>query len=431
MVQLSHLVQIQSEPTKVSCEKSDQNNKHTHFNHGQQTDFGQPLSIFRSSAFQKSPAPPAGPTYTRSDMSAPASSYQMQPSHPFRRYGLVSPERSQKLPASTYETPPASTYHKPAASSGALHPNPSYFTYAPMSNKDAAAAQSSAWSADTIGPSTQAGLSAMSSVLTNQDQSSRQLTWSGVFTRFFGLTQDWAKNYTNAPIMANDLALPAALIKAFANHSDPNHVMDLLCSSATRYLLIAKMLNVWLTADVFQPHKTRGLCPRFDKQMDRLRNQIHPNLSPKLRHILFKTMIDAAKQRISTKEFQRDIECFCMEKISSLWDRLSYLFAPGISRRQAWNDLQYVFVEAYRIAVLMECTTLRFGIVYPPLDKDKFFQPQCMINRDFAYKEGPYKLRDRGVRVCLGISPVVVATDFSASTVETVTVHFASVLLME
>lgn len=470
MMQLSRSVQVQSDPIRVLGETSDQNHNHTCFNHQQQTNYSQPSSMFGNSTFQNAPAPPAGPVHTRSDMPAPAP-YRMQPSQPFRHYGVVPPERSQMLPANPFGKPAYNAFHPndggvfppsqrqnlplahvskgprqdsipgPDLHGQRLNPlpgsahvrQPKYPTYATMSylNNHAAAAQNSNWRADTIRPSTQAGPSVASSTLMFQDQSGERLTWSGLFTRFFRLTQDWARNYTNVPIMAKDSALPAALMEAFANQSEPEYVMHLLCSSATRYMLIAKMVNVWITNDVFRPRKTKGFYPWFDTKIRHLRARIRPNMSLKLRHVVLRDMIDAGKELISTEHFKTYIEQYIADGISDLWDRLDLVFAPGISKKQAWDDLNYVFTEAYRIAVLMECTTLNFGLVYPPFDQEKLFHPRYMINRDFAYREGPLTLRRRRMRVCLGYSPVIVVTDFSASRVETITIHLASVLLMQ
>lgn len=315
----------------------------------------------------------------------------------------------------------------------ALVNQPSNSAHVPMPYASNSATHSSNWRADAMGPLTQTRPYAEPSAMATQGQQPQeQITWSTEFSKFFKLTEEWARNYANSPNRAKDLTLPDGLLKALANNSHSDQVMGLISSAGTRYLLVARMVNSWVGNDLFQPHVLKQYSHSFDQKVRRFREGLaDPDVPVSVRQGLLRVIADTAKELTSTDDFDAFVEHHILEEVSSLWDRLAYLFASGISQTQAWADLQHIFREGFRIAVLMLCTPLSYCFTYPSVDRNSYFNPGCMINRDLTYKDNPLMLLRRGLRVRLGITPVIVTTSYVGPSIVPQTVHLANVLLMQ
>lgn len=300
----------------------------------------------------------------------------------------------------------------------------------PMSYPRNSAAQSSDWRADAMGPSTQAGRSRPSNALAIQrPESLQQIPWPMKFTNFFKLTEEWARNYTNAPNRAKDQALPGPLMDSLGRLSDPDQVMHLLSCPSTRYFLVAKMINSWISNDFFHPNVLNGYAKSFDNDIREYRNMLQSNDPVNIRHALLRAIADTIKDETPTDEFKRYAHDRVLMRVGQLWERLTVFFAPGILKSRAWDDLQHIVSEAFRIGILMLSTPLSYGFEYPSVGRNQVFNPSSMINRDISFKDDPVSLQRRGLRIRLGITPVIVVTDFIGPTTRPQTVHFANVLL--
>lgn len=290
--------------------------------------------------------------------------------------------------------------------------------------------KSSGWLADPTTPQFQHDVAAESRALSIHGDDSSKVAWSTEFSQFFKLTEEWARNYTNVPDQERDKGLPEGLISAFAKHSDISQVMPLLGSGATRYFLVAKLINSWITNDIFRPQALRGFSRTHDNKISELRHQIQPGIPPHLRFALMVAIADTAKEMKEVPGFYKYVEGQVSSKTSNLWDRLTYLVAPGVLQSQAWDDLSHIHQESYRIAILMMCTPLGHNFTYPHVSVNTFFNPSCMLNRDISFKGDPLSLKRQDLRVRLGITPIIVITNYMTPSVVPQTVHFSNVLLM-
>lgn len=292
------------------------------------------------------------------------------------------------------------------------------------------AVQASNWRIAEIEAPMQPDLSGNMGALIIQGDSSPQVEWSAEFTQFFRLTEEWARNYANVPDRKVDESLSQSLIGAFARLSDDSLVMPLLASGSSRYFLIAKLINSYISSDLFRPQAVRGYSIMYDDKITDLRHQIQPDIPSHFRHALMVAIADTAKEMRDMHGFQKYMEEQAAAKMRILWDRLTALFAPGLMESQAWDDLQHIFNEGYRISILMMCTPLSYSFSYPAVRLNAYFNPSCMLNRDVHYKGDPMSLKRQALRVRLGVTPIVVVTNFMNISITPQTVHFANVLLM-
>lgn len=293
------------------------------------------------------------------------------------------------------------------------------------------AAQASNWRGTGVGNQAKAELVGdMGALVVQRDDDSTEIAWPSEFSQFFKLTEDWARNYTNVPEKCVEKEVPKGLIDALARHSELSVVQPLLASGSTRYFLIAKLINSFVTSDLFRPQTRKGYSDSFDDKFNDLRHQIQPDLPSHLRYALMLAIADTAKEMHAKNDYRKFVEEQVEEKIRVLWDRLSFLFAPGVVETQAWDDLKHIFQEAFRIGGLMMCTPLSYSFSYPTVRANSYFNPTCMLNRDISFKGDPMTLKRQGLRIRLGITPVVVITSFLGPAITPQTVHFANVLLM-
>ena len=413
--------------------------------------------------------PQAGQVHTRPDMLAPRP-LQIPATHASRHnHNVVPPERPQVavsantavagvpnevrfnhgvlipptqgqnlLPCSASKGPGqnATLYPPPHSQDPNSLPGParlnrlSKSTNLPMPHPRNSAAQIVDRRADAVGPRKQTGPSGGSSALVVQGLDTEvQLMWSTKFSGFFKLTEAWARNYAYAPDLSKDPALTKVVIDSFAKHCNMSHVMPLLWSGSTRYLMVARMVNSWISNDLFRPEALKGFSTSIDKRMEEHQKQLTPNVSTNIRCRLLRAMADTFRELTSANDFNDCVGDRTLRQMSSLWDRLALFLSPRIKEKQAWDDLRQIFDTAYGIVALMLCNPFSFQFEYPR----EYFSYSCMVNRDTAYNDNPFELERRRLRIRLSITPVVRVTDFTTpdTSVRQHTVHLANVLLMQ
>ncbi len=252
--------------------------------------------------------------------------------------------------------------------------------------------------------------------------------WPAEFSGFFKLTEEFARNYTNIPNECQDRQLGEDILGSMRRQSSGALVIPLLASGATRYFLIARLMNTWITNDVFRGHVFANFSPDFDQKFFQA-NQINPDAPIHVRAGLLRDVADAAKQMQSRSAFPNFLSSVIREKVLGVWERLTPLFAPGILNSQAFEDMMYLMNEAFRVALLMMTTPLVYKIEFPTSSPNTYFQPNTMINRDPHMRDNPLTLAQAGTVVRLGITPLVVVTSFTGPSIYARTVHFANVLL--
>lgn len=265
--------------------------------------------------------------------------------------------------------------------------------------------------------------------LTIQDEEGIDgIPWPAEFGQFFKLTEEWARNYTNVPNEYQDRHLPDDLFASMKRQASEDMVMNFLGSGATRYFLIARLMNTWITNDIFRAQCFLHYSPDFDQKFHQSR-QIPQNDPIHTRAGLLMAVADSAKQMQARPNFQNFLSSLVTMKVDGMWARLLPLLAPGVLQPQAFDDMVHLIGEAIRMGLLMIATPLAYSIEFPKASHATYFRPDAMINRDPELQGDPQQLRHEGAVVRLGVTPVVVVTSFAGPSINPRTVHFANVLL--
>lgn len=343
-------------------------------------------------------------------------------STPSRRAGTPSPYSTLgSTPSSTFTTGTMELYRS------------SYFPATRSPSRNNSAAPHDKWMEPMSAFSPDGGVDGAIGALNIHDEDEDagtvdEIPWPAEFSLFFKLTEDWARCYTNVPNEFQDSRLPEELLASMKRQASDDLVMKLLGSSTTRYFLIARLMNTWITNDIFKSQCFLHFSADFDQKFLHSRQIPHDSLVHTRAALLY-AVADAAKQMQAQPEFQSFLSSLVTTKVDGMWERLMPLLAPGIKHSQAFDDLIHLIGEAIRMGLLMVASPLAYSLELPKASRTNFFRPNAMINRDPEVQGDPHRLAQDNPVVRLGITPVVVITSFLGSTINPRTVHFANVLL--
>ena len=285
------------------------------------------------------------------------------------------------------------------------------------------------WMEETTARPAEGGIGEAMGALTIRDEGSvDEIPWPAEFGQFFKLTEDWARNYTNVPNENQDRNLPDDLFASMKRQASEDLVIKLLGSKETRFFLIARLMNIWITNDIFHGQCFLNFSTDFDEKFHQS-SQIPQNDPIYTRASLLMAVADSAKEMQARPTFPQFLSSLMTMKVDGMWERLYPLLAPGIFERQAFDDIVHLIGEAIRMGLLMIGTPSVYSIDFPKAGITTYFRPDAMINRDPDLQADPQQLFQDGVIVRLGITPVVVITSFAGPAINPRTVHFANVLL--
>ncbi len=268
-----------------------------------------------------------------------------------------------------------------------------------------------------------------SSALVVQGDEMPRVNWIEEFSEFFDLTLTFCRNFANVPNDERDNALSGPLLSELQRLSHPAVVRSLLGSSDTRYYLVTSLLNHTVCADIFRSSLVKGYTSESDQKLGQIRSSIKPGLKVSMKRGLVKAAADTLIDMRKTVQFQQWIENQIDTKASILWDRIDGLLTPGVERQDAFDNLNHVFKEAYRIGLMMYSVPYSWTIDFPAVAETSFFDPTTMINKDVQFLGDPVSLRQQRLRVRLAMTPIIVALNYMDEAIMPRTVHFAQVLL--
>ena len=251
--------------------------------------------------------------------------------------------------------------------------------------------------------------------------------WQTQLSNFFRRVEEWTRRYANVP---NQADVGEALTQVLSKYSDSDLVWTLLNNTDNRYFLVARLVNSWITSDLFKPSAFRDFSEAGDDKVNDLLHQVQHDTAIEMHHALQEAIAAAGKELTQMAGFDRYIGREVDMRASALWDRVFPLLAPQIADTEAWDELTRIYREGFRLSALMSCTPLVFTLQYPLVGDNEYFNPATMLNRDPSFLGDPTSLQRQRLRVRLGITPVVFTTSYSGKTVDTGAVHKANVLLM-
>lgn len=268
-----------------------------------------------------------------------------------------------------------------------------------------------------------------SNALAVQGDEMPRINWIEEFSEFFDLTLTFCRNFGNVPDNTRDNALPGPLLSELQRLSHPASTRGLLSSNDTRYYLVASLLNHAVCGDIFRSSLVKGYTPDSDSKLSQIRGSIKPGLKVSTKRGLVKAAADILVEMRKIPHFQQWIERQLGTKASIMWDRIEDLLAPDVDKEDAFDSLNHVFTEAYRIGLMMYSVPFHWTIDFPAIADNSYFDPTTMINYDVQFPGDPVSLRQQHLRIRLGMTPTIFALNYMEEAIMPRTVHFAQVLL--
>jgi len=246
----------------------------------------------------------------------------------------------------------------------------------------------------------------------------------------FILSENWARNYANvAPEQGYDPEFPAKLTACIMQFTNSKVADKLMSSCITRYFCVAKLINYQITTLAFRPLLLKGFTAYYDNTISELRKKMHGVIPLHTRRAIMAACAETFTEMTTQPGFQHHIDKVVRSQVHEMWNFLEPLFAPGVARNQAWDDLVEIWKEAARIGVLMTMKPSNFNLDYPAVGSSSLYNPAQMVNRDANFRQDAQTLSQLGVAVRLAITPVITETDYLAAGLVPKVLHPSNVLL--
>lgn len=255
------------------------------------------------------------------------------------------------------------------------------------------------------------------------------LDFSSEFTRIFKLTEAWARAYVNLPDQEIDDLMPSSSKVKISQTTNPEIATRLMASSSTRFLAMAKTMNVQIATRALRPLMIKGYTPFYDIKISEMRVQLQGIIPQSVRRGLMVACMDTFKDMVKENGFRPYLDQHVASQTREMWDFLEPLFAPGVARNEAWEDLTNIWRQATRVGVNMLLKASHWSVDFPPTGQNSHFNPAQMVSRDLNFKQDPQTLASMGVSIRLAITPVVTETDYSVTALVPRVLHYSNVLL--
>jgi len=253
--------------------------------------------------------------------------------------------------------------------------------------------------------------------------------FSSEFTRIFKLTEAWARAYVNLPDQEIDDLMPSSSKVKISQTTNPEIATRLMASSSTRFLAMAKTMNVQIATRALRPLMIKGYTPFYDIKISEMRVQLQGIIPQSVRRGLMVACMDTFKDMVKENGFRPYLDQHVASQTREMWDFLEPLFAPGVARNEAWEDLTNIWRQATRVGVNMLLKASHWSVDFPPTGQNSHFNPAQMVSRDLNFKQDPQTLASMGVSIRLAITPVVTETDYSVTALVPRVLHYSNVLL--
>ncbi|KAI4129178.1 MAG: hypothetical protein LQ347_003883 [Umbilicaria vellea] len=262
------------------------------------------------------------------------------------------------------------------------------------------------------------------------DSSDADVDFPTELDQLFKLSETWARNFANVPDSARDRSMPESIVGIFCRYSAPHVAFGLLSSGSTRFFLVAKVINKWMTNEALKLPLVKGYSAATDNEIAQAKKRASErDASIQVQRACMALIAGVMKDIQAAPDYQSWLQRAIDGRAKTLWKTVSPLLAPGADA--AWDELVYLMTEAHRVGFKILSMPIRVSFDYPEVGPHTYFEPSSMLNRDTTLKGDPKSWKQQHLRVRLGITPVVVTTDTLGDTINLKTVHLANVLLMQ
>ncbi|KIW18978.1 hypothetical protein PV08_03267 [Exophiala spinifera] len=233
-------------------------------------------------------------------------------------------------------------------------------------------------------------------------------TVKGQIARVFDMVEMFSWAHVNFPSSHGDNQLNKSLKERFLQAAAPTQAFPLMTSPATRYLLVAKVINAWILDKVLRADSFRGFNANIDSMIDAAKNQVYQSTPAQVKFQLFNKIAAQMRELRQNVQFKRFVDKLTQDRGNELWELMAPLMHTKTSRD--WDDMATLMEEAHRLAIMMFSGTDQYR--FEVKEGGSFFKKAAMavVSRQ-TLPDGtttPDQLEARGARVKLGVSPQVV-----------------------
>ncbi|KAG8528985.1 uncharacterized protein KY384_006674 [Bacidia gigantensis] len=385
-----------------------------------------------------------------------AASFGPQTAFPRETYGQSGLQQQQppSLEVVPYVRPPSSAHTPPTASPhynpfhpritpppGAFSTNPNPFIGNipgfPLPTTPFAPLPFTQYGAPAINrPDPAASVRARMAYTPHPSQEQR-LGLTAILKHFYDRVESFAQRRVNVPDQERDQQLSAALrseIRRINQQEDDRLARSLLCTSKSRYILIAKLMLYRLVNFAWRPVLLKGFAGDDDYG-----NKLNVELG-KLHHAMPMDDKREGMKQVSeliikmTREpgWEQYIGETIGRKADELWREVQPLMPPA-PQAGAYEELLQLWKDAAQIGLVIHKKVSWFNVDFPPAGFNTAFNPGSMISRDPNYKgKSPMELAALGLKVRIAWTPVIweLPLDDTKITQQQI-VSFSRVLLMQ
>ncbi|KAL6252714.1 hypothetical protein RBB50_000433, partial [Rhinocladiella similis] len=249
------------------------------------------------------------------------------------------------------------------------------------------------------------------------------------FARVFDMVEKFTWAHVNFPSSHRDNQLDRKIKDRFLQAAAPTQAFPLMTSPATRYLLVAKVINAWIQDKVLRADSFRGFNANIDSMIDDAKNQVYQSTPAQVKFQLFNKIAAQLRELGQNVQFQRFVDKLAQNRGNELWEVVLPLMHTKTSRD--WEDMASLMKEAHRLAIMMFSSTDQYRFEMP--GGSALFKKNAMVvvsKQTLPNGTTPDQLEAKGARVKLGISPqVVVKTSTPMGLINEKTVVPAKVLM--
>lgn len=256
---------------------------------------------------------------------------------------------------------------------------------------------------------------------------SKQARLSKVFSDLFDHAVEFAYYYANIPSTQADSHLPQALKKRLLGAATQSTAHKIMSSQNTRYLLVAKVIILWIEDKIFKRGTFPGLIKDIDHTITETQKKIFKDTPPAVRFVFLR---DITNQFIELKKAPNYEDFLCStshKRAVELWNVIRPLLYNKVDGD--WQNMHNLITEAHRVAETQFVEIVEFKLFFPKLGDP--FNDASMINMDPEFDDlTADELMGRRVQVRLGAIPQVMARITGADgSIMTKTLVKAGVLL--
>ena len=260
----------------------------------------------------------------------------------------------------------------------------------------------------------------------------------------FDKSQRFAYSYANVPNRYNDERMPQTLRELIGTSTAPGFPYNLMNTPTTRYWMVSATINRYLVDNILKFEVFGEHDGSVTHAVKELKDQVYASKSsflldtlrcmltcfslatpPILRDSLFEQIYDNMHALYTSQAFKEWSGAFMRRHTSLLSAHIHPLM--HIKNHNVSQDLHQLVYDAFHLAKELFYGHYVWRFRFPASNTP--FDSRMMLNRDLMMPASDVSLMQRGIRIHVAISPIVLMRDRSKQKVESTVVAKAMVLM--